>query len=324
MWKLLSDVLDYHRSLVADSTRSRALKEAIQRVVRPGDVVCDIGAGSGILSLFALQAGARHVYAIEAGAISDIAELVLRENHVDDRVTLIRSRSLDALLPERADVLVSETLWNFGLGEGILRTVFDARERLLRPDARVVPERFSLVVAPIESESIYARVNGWERDSYGIDFSCVRKLAAHNVYRETVSPSMLLADAANIAEVHLERQDDRPISGFADFVVKRPGTLHAVAGWFDATLCPGLALSNAPPNAAGSWKHAIFPLDEPLAVSPGQLLRVAIECSWDESAWSWSVEHAFPAASAADWHVHRARLTTLGGFPTASLRAAPP
>lgn len=323
MWKLLSDVLDYHRSLVSDATRSRALGEAVARVVRPGDVVCDIGTGSGILALFACRAGAAHVYAIEAGVIADVAELVFRENGVGDRVTLIRQRSLDATLPQRAHVLLTETLWNFGLGEGILRTVLDARARLLAPGARIVPQSFRLVVAPIEADSIYGRVDAWEREAYGIDFSCVRKLAAHNVYRETVTPEMLLAAPESIADVDLIHADDRPIAGFADFIATKAGTMHAIAGWFDATLCPGSTLSNAPPNAAGSWKHAIFPLERPIAVLPGHLLRVRIECTADESLWQWSVEHRFPDA-AAQWQSHRTYHTTLAGFPSAAARLAPP
>ena len=59
------DSPDVHRLLVGDTVRTTAFRDSIPPACGRGDTVLDIGAGSGILSLFAVQAGARHVYAIE-------------------------------------------------------------------------------------------------------------------------------------------------------------------------------------------------------------------------------------------------------------------
>ena len=48
---------EVHRSMICDRVRPEAFRRAIDAVVRPGDIVLDVGAGSGILSLFAARAG---------------------------------------------------------------------------------------------------------------------------------------------------------------------------------------------------------------------------------------------------------------------------
>ena len=67
-------------SLLLDKARCDAYREAIHRTVKPGDVVVDLGAGTGLLSFFALQAGARHVYAIEMSRIADVAAELIEAN----------------------------------------------------------------------------------------------------------------------------------------------------------------------------------------------------------------------------------------------------
>ena len=56
-----------HEEMLKDSNRTRAYQQAIEN--NPEDfkdkIVMDIGCGTGILSIFAARAGAKHVYAIK-------------------------------------------------------------------------------------------------------------------------------------------------------------------------------------------------------------------------------------------------------------------
>ena len=109
----------------------------------------DIGTGSGILAVAAARAGARHVYAVEATDIAAVAERVFAANGVQDRVTLIAGWSRQIELPEPADLLMSEIIGSEPFEEEILETTLDARRRLLKPGARLIPNTFTLLARPL-------------------------------------------------------------------------------------------------------------------------------------------------------------------------------
>jgi Ribosomal protein L11 methyltransferase (PrmA) len=124
-----------HARMLHDDRRTSDYIAALRQAVRPGDIVLDIGTGSGVLAIAAARAGARHVYAVEASDIADVAERVFAANGVQGRVTLIRGWSREIELPEPADLLVAEVIGNEPLEEEILETTLDARRRLLKPNA---------------------------------------------------------------------------------------------------------------------------------------------------------------------------------------------
>ena len=127
-----AELLDYHLSMLVDEPRMRAFARAVRRSVRPGDVVLDIGAGTGVLSFLACSAGASRVYAVEQGPVIELARGLSERNGFDDRVVFINDWSTAVELPELADVVVTETIGNAALDEGIIAWTIDARHRLLR------------------------------------------------------------------------------------------------------------------------------------------------------------------------------------------------
>ena len=167
-----------HVLMLEDRVRTRGFPQAIRETVRPGDVVVDIGTGTGILAIAAALAGARHVYAVELTAMAETARRGITANGLADRVTVVHGTSTEISLPERADVVISETIGDDLFDESILPTLADAAARLAKPTARFVPRALRPVVIPtcIDDEIWRRRfyspelVRGWS-DEYVIDLS---------------------------------------------------------------------------------------------------------------------------------------------------------
>ncbi len=71
--------------------------------------VVDVGAGTGILSLFAAMAGAKKVYAIEASGMAQHARALCEANNWGNVVEVVQSKVEDFRLPEevgREDILI--------------------------------------------------------------------------------------------------------------------------------------------------------------------------------------------------------------------------
>ncbi len=150
-------LMAFHRSLVTDNPPTESYRRAIHETVEPGDVVVDLGSGTGILAFLACEAGAARVYAVEASSAIEFAKLLARHNRLDDRVVFVNDFSHRVELAEPVDVVLTETIANCGLGEGIIGSVVDARERFLKPRGRVMPQWIEVIAAPVDAAEDYRR-----------------------------------------------------------------------------------------------------------------------------------------------------------------------
>jgi type II protein arginine methyltransferase len=177
---LRTKVPSWHFALVHDQLRNEAFRKALEYFVKPSTIVFEIGTGSGILAMMAARAGARHVYTCEMeGLLAEAAKENIRANGYADRITVIPKRSTDLVLgtdmPHRADLFVAEIVDNFLLGEKVLPFLEDARSRLLKAEAIILPSRIASVGALVGGST-------WTRncrvdDVAGFDLSAMNRLA---------------------------------------------------------------------------------------------------------------------------------------------------
>jgi enediyne biosynthesis protein CalE3 len=284
-----SRLMKYHGAMLADSLRVEAFRGALEKTVRPGDVVIDLGCGTGVLAFLAAKLGAKKVYAIEVSEIIETAKTIRIANRLQHVVELIPRLSYLTALPERADVIVSETLGNFGLDEGIVGSIGDARARLLKDGGRIIPRAIEILAAPMESPDLHAHVGAFRSDLFDLDFSSVRPYAASLMVQARVDPSGLLAEPAMIGRFDLQVAGNADLRTSATFRIVRSGVLHGIAGWFRAQIVDGIELTNAPVAAKTSWQQMFLPLEVPVTVRPGDSVSFSLEISDNGGQWIWRI-----------------------------------
>lgn len=289
-----AQILDFHRSMLVDSARMRAYARAVMGAVRPGDVVLDIGCGTGVLSYFACMAGARRVYAVEQSPVIELAKDLGKRNGFDDRVVYLNEWSTEVELPEPADVLITETIGNAAVDEGILGSVIDARERLLRPGGTIVPEQLQLWTAGMESWDDHALVDDWARPVFTLDCGAAHDRAKGTLWWVDLDAKHVVTDPALVATIDLATVDDATITAAGTVTARRRGTAHGLACWFEADLGHGITVSNAPPASAPSWSQAFLPADQVLGLAQGDALAWDLAVSANGQGWRWSLGHADP------------------------------
>jgi protein arginine N-methyltransferase 1 len=145
------------------SSRIRYHIILIRKNLFQNKIVLDVGAGTGILSIFAAKAGAAHVYAVENANIALHARTIIESNGLSDKITVIKGKIEEIELPvEKVDIIISEWMGYFLLYESMLDCVLFARDKFLHADGMMFPDRAVLYLASIEDEDYrQSKIDFW-------------------------------------------------------------------------------------------------------------------------------------------------------------------
>ncbi|KAI8348850.1 S-adenosyl-L-methionine-dependent methyltransferase [Choanephora cucurbitarum] len=259
-------------------------------------LVMDVGAGSGILSYFAVQAGAKS--AADTG----------KNAFLKDKVEVINAKIEDPNLPiPKVDTIISEPIGVLLFHERMgfsLRVIF-ARDHYLKEGGALYPSKGNIYLAPFTDATLWsetmAKARFWEQTSfYGIDFSPLYKDARDEMFGMPVvghfdprslitTPSLFDTYPVDFSTVTLNQLQDMtiPFSWPAQYT----GLMHGVAGWFDLVFAPPpydqpnpedlgttIEMSTGPAAERTHWQQVRFLFKEPLAVNAGQKLRGWMRC----------------------------------------------
>lgn len=271
-----------HEEMIADTVRTESYRRAIfnNKDNIEGKVVLDVGAGTGVLSVFCAQAGARKVYAVEASSIAEQAVMIIRQNKLEDKVEVIKGALEQVELPEQVDIIVSEWMGYALLHESMLNSVIFARDRWLKPGGLMLPNKAEIFITPISDILVEERLSFWStiKSQYGVDMSCMmdfaRKciLSSSEINIKPVSVEDVLSHPAKFAEIDLSTVTINQLSnvnGCFRIFSFGSASLSAFCIFFTVTfpgLCP-LVLSTSPFNSETHWKQTVLYLDQDVRVT---------------------------------------------------------
>jgi len=283
----------------ANRIRTEAFTEALRSAIGPESVVLDIGCGTGYFSLLAAKFGARHVYAVEPNPLIQVGREAAVDNGLDDRITFIQASSRETMLPEKADIIVSDIGGALPLHGDLIADLHDARERFLAADGRMIPQTDTLWATVVDAPGSYSQlVAPWEKNAGGLDLKAARRRVTSIVRKQPFGSRQVITKSQCWGTLDYHRETSPGFSGKLCWTQSKGGTGHGLALWFDRELDDQIRFSNAPrkPVANPIYSNLFLPWQEPVSLEPNDQIEVLLRADLVNGKYVWTWRTTVTAA----------------------------
>ncbi|KAE9554964.1 hypothetical protein FO519_001861 [Halicephalobus sp. NKZ332] len=284
--------LSQQQNMMQDFVRTSTYQKSM--LGNPADfvdkVVLDVGAGSGVLSFFAVQAGAKKVYAVEASQMAAHCAELVRTNNLADRITVIPGKIEEVDLPEKVDVIISEPMGYMLVNERMLESYMFGR-KFLKPGGRMFPTSGDLFFALFNDDALFMEYTQkhsfWTSTNFlGVNLSALKGAAYQELFKQPIvdtwHPSVMISDFGKWSiDFEKDPVERLHVIEFDQVLnVKRTAFCHGVATWFDVAFLgkdQHVYLSTAPNAPLTHWYQVRCPIMNPVLVRVGDKVHVKLK-----------------------------------------------
>lgn len=279
-----------HEEMLKDEVRTRTYQQAIinNKAQFKDKVVLDVGCGTGILCMFAAQAGAKKVIGVDMSGIVTQARQIIKANKFEDVITILHGKLEEIDLGvDKVDIIVSEWMGYNLFYENMLDTVLYARDKWLVPNGLILPDKASLYICGIESAQYKQEKISWWDDVYGFDMSCIKKQALIEPLVDTVSEEELVTDHCKLVTIDITTCTKEDLVFTTDFDIASlyNDHFHAFVTWFDvefSRLDNSTMFPTGPHHRYTHWKQTIFYTKADLPINTGERIKGTYKLALNE------------------------------------------
>ncbi len=194
-----------------DEERTQKFLGAINETVKKGDIVLDVGSGTGVLGMFAAKAGAKKVYCVEADdRFVPVIKQNIINNNLQDVMEVIHSDAAEVSFDFKFDVIIGELL-DTGLFNEPQVQVMNIVNKFLKEGGKMLPQDCKSWVTPVSAQ----------KELYGIDIT-------YDARYEMLSGDDYLSDKILYDEVFFDKFVPVDLKSSVEFTANKDSFMNAV------------------------------------------------------------------------------------------------
>ena len=272
-----------HSEMLKDHSRTESYRDYIYKnpdLFKDKNVL-DIGCGTGILSMFCAKSGAGNVTAVDNSSIAEKAKIIVKSNGLNNVINVVRGKVEEVELSEKSyDIIISEWMGYALLFESMLDSVLEARDKYLKPDGLMIPNRCSMSIAAVsDMKSYQSRIRYWD-NVYEFDMTCMVEDIIKEAVVGTVLEKHVISTECGFKHIDIQLAKVSDLEFTNDFTleISKTSKLTALVCYF-ACFFDGehsIVLDTSPFSEDTHWMQTSLNLTTPVDVQDKDVIAGSI------------------------------------------------